>query len=421
MLTLDDLTETGLQPVAAAAAISGGPLPIPDGSPLARALAQVWSGAAIVTVKAPPGSGKTHTVLTLMTHLVSRAGLRVAIGCPTRAQAASLTNRLVDVMPAGTVELVMTGKNSEPNISEAAVKARLPHTATSGVSVHTLASCARVRIECDVFVVDEAYQATFSSVQTAARAAPQILLVGDPGQIGPVVTTNTSMFERLTQAPHRRSPEVFDKVDGAVKLHLDCTYRLGPVTTAAIAPLYSFPFHSARPNRHVRTAGTIQGEIEPLPLGTVDDLDDPTMLAALVNRAQALVRGTHVDEHGTTRPMTASDVAVVVSRNSQISVLEGMLSSRGLSGVTLGTADKLQGGEWSAVVALDPLVGAESASDYAVSLGRLCVMASRHRTHLTWAFADNWRSLLNDATDLSPKDRSISVTVRDALTSTCKG
>jgi hypothetical protein len=66
-----------------------------------------------------------------------------------------------------------------------------------------------------------------------------------------------------------------------------------------------------------------------------------------------------------------------------------------------GTANGLQGGQWHAVVALDPLVGKTSAGEHQLSLGRLCVMASRHMTHLTWVYAENWKEVLATADEES--------------------
>lgn len=80
---------------------------------------------------------------------------------------------------------------------------------------------------------------------------------------------------------------------------------------------------------------------------------------------------------------TGADVAVIVSRNSQVAIVSGLLRQAGVEDVTVGTADKLQGGEWPLVVALDAAAGAP-ADDHSLSTGRLAVMISRHTTHLSW-------------------------------------
>jgi len=81
----------------------------------------------------------------------------------------------------------------------------------------------------------------------------------------------------------------------------------------------------------------------------------------------------------------------------------------------VGTADRLQGGQWHAVVALDPFIGYEGLSPHAMSLGRLCVMASRHRTHLTWVHDGRWNTHLSGSTDVPGAEAALAV--RRALTS----
>ena len=56
----------------------------------------------------------------------------------------------------------------------------------------------------------------------------------------------------------------------------------------------------------------------------------------------------------------------------------------------VGTADRLQGGQWPLVVALDPAAAVGSDNEYAMSLGRLGVMISRHTHHLTWLSDASW-------------------------------
>ena len=98
------------------------------------------------------------------------------------------------------------------------------------------------------------------------------------------------------------------------------------------------------------------------------DPNDPGMLAAVADRAHALLGATLVTDTGRPR-LEPADVAVVVSHNAQASVVHALLRGRDVDGVTVGTADSLQGGQWAAVVALDPLTGAEGLPAHAASPG----------------------------------------------------
>src|SRR5699024_9100177 len=206
-------------------------------------------------------------------------------------------------------------------------------------------------------------------------------MIGDPGQIGPVTTADTSIFDDADYPPHGRAPDVLRAHPSAKVLHLPTSDRLGVRTVEAIAPLYDFPFDSSRPDRPVNG----HDEIESAQI----DRDDPVDLyAAGAHLAQSFIGQNRTPDDGT-RALTPNDVAVVAGDNQAVNGIAGFLSNLGFHpGVTVGTADRLQGGQWHAVIAVDPLASAATVSDHHLALGRLCVMASRHMTHLTWV---HWR------------------------------
>ena len=399
------------------------PAPLAPGSVTAQALLRVWSGEAVTVVDSPPGAGKTRLATTVVAHLALRAGLRVLVATPTKAQALSFVHRLVAQVPTKEIEVWLSGL--EPGVlpKGLANEKRTSRLAASKVTVRSLASCAFKPPEgFDVLVVDEAYQATFADVSLAAERIPQVLLIGDPGQIGPVVTVDVSVWESVRLAPHRRAPEAFRLLDGAETLPLRSTWRLGPVSAKAVAPLYDFEFASVAADRQVRLYGAAGGvaEIETVQVRQHFDPDHLEVAGAVVERVATLLGS---DEAPTTllaqpdpdgpegatcaRRAGPADVAVVLSRNSQCSIVSGMLSAKGLDGVVVGTADRLQGGEWPLVVALDPAVGMADASDHALSLGRLCVMCSRHTTHLSWVHDDGWAAALAGNTPARRKARAV--------------
>lgn len=421
MLTHDDLQDLGLDAAAAPSAPAQeqgqvwSPRELVPGSAAAVALASVWSGAPVTLVDAPPGSGKTYAIETILSHLSTRTALTLRVVCPTREQCLSMSLRLRDALPPGSVQLLMSRVSPDAVGGDAELSALTTSTDQNRVRVQTVAAAKMMVPDTDVLIVDEAYQATFADVATAAAGASQILLVGDPGQIGPVIAVDTSEWESLSQAPHHRAPEVFGRRGDARRAMIDTTFRLGPVTTAAIAPLYDFPFTSARPPRAlIARDGSHVPEVVSLPLGVVDAVDDVPKLSALTQRVQDLL-AHRLMEDGTDRAMTASDIAVVVAHNSQAGLVTGMLAASGLTDVVVGTADKLQGGQWHAVVALDPVTGVSDVTGHHTSLGRLCVMTSRHRTHLTWVHASGWQSKLS-ASGLDARTVDKGVRVRQALT-----
>ena len=398
--------------------------PLVPGSPIAKALATVWSGAPVTIVNAPPGSGKTAGVVSIVAQLSEHAGLRVLVEVVTRNQGVALAHRLVEQVAPRHVEIAI--KNVEPGSLPTGLYsgARSAKVEPSRVSVKTVASCAmRPPTDFDVIVVDEAYQATYADIALGASTAPQIVCVGDPGQIGPVVTIDTSIFQHMADAPHRPAPEVLAGLGDARCFSLDKTFRLGPASAAAIAPLYGFPFVSAGVPRRLVGAGEANrgrpyAEIEAIELPAAASPDDLSVLRAVVDRVCELVHtrlywpGPAGGEGGeATRRASESDVAVVLARNSQVSIAKGLLVERDLPEVIVSTADRIQGAERPIVVALDPLVGASRTNDHALSNGRLCVMVSRHTTHLSWFYDPTWRKALAGRSITAVRGRA----VREAL------
>lgn len=124
------------------------------------------------------------------------------------------------------------------------------------------------------------------------------------------------------------------------------------------------------------------------------------------------------DGNPVTRPLEAADIAVVVPHNAQLTTILAILKDElRVYGMTVGTADGLQGGQWNAVVAVDPFVGYSQASAHQLSPGRLCVMASRHQAHLTWVHDGAWEDALKIAA-YEDKDAALGLKVRKALTAT---
>jgi hypothetical protein len=307
----------------------------------------------------------TSLIVDVVEQLTTRTDMQILVCAFTRAQVLSLYDRIYAVI-GDRVCLMMSnsGRDAED------IKGVDPV-----VVVRTLAGAriAKDSESYDLMIVDEAYQATYAAVIRARSGIPQLLMVGDPGQIGPVITVDTS-FWKTGHGPFLPAPSMMFTKDVA-RFALSTTYRLGPVSAGVVAPLYDFKFESACLERELVTVdGQPVREVEAIEVPRVETADDINALTVMAHRARALT------DCGT--------VAAIVSRNSQATILTAMLHDYP---VRIGTADRLQGGEWTSVVALDPMMG-EDNSEHAQSLGRLCVMASRHTTHLTWIHDDSWQN-----------------------------
>jgi hypothetical protein len=427
--SLDDLGIALPHPETAETASHAEPeaVALVPGSPLARVLYEVWSGRPIVSVDSPPGAGKTTLVTDAVAHLARRSDIHVVVAAPTRRGAIDLAERLGSALgntPDGTARVAL-GLSLKPH--EEVTERVATELTRQTVVVRTLASARMNAPRCELLVVDEAYQTVFADVALAAERADQVLLVGDPGQIGPVEQSNTSIWAGMTLAPHLRAPEVFRRADDAFTTRLPSTFRIGPDAARAIAPLYDFAFDSRRPDRWVESGGQRLTEIgaTQIPPTGQDGEFDLTVLDQVATIAAGYVglslHEAMPDGSPCSRPVEATDIAVVVARSGQEAAVRALMRRAGdeMDGITVGTADRLQGGQWPVVVALDPLVGATDADDFRAGPGRLCVMASRHTTHLQWIHDGRWTDLLDAAAavddDRRADDARKGITVRRAL------
>jgi hypothetical protein len=97
--------------------------------------------------------------------------------------------------------------------------------------------------------------------------------------------------------------------------------------------------------------------------------------------ARLFARGPRVTCESVATPtnLAPGRVAVGVSHNDQKDLLRAALNARGLSGVVVETANKLQGLEFEVVVVWHPLAGLPEPDGFHLDPGRLCVLLTRHR------------------------------------------
>lgn len=379
------------------------PSPEP-GSVLAETARLVRAGAPALVVASAPGAGKTTMITRLVDVLAGPDGPSIEIACATTRATLDMAGRLADRLglprpDAGIGVEYYAAASGLP----AGVDAKGTCRAPVRILVRTVASALASPSAVDVFVVDEAWQVTWADLSVAAQYARQLVLVGDPGQIGPVTTIDTTPWAGIRAAPHLPAPQVVLGWPHTYRLHMGTTYRLGPATTEAIAPLYDFPIDSKRPLRTLVRSGRAVGEITSTRIPAADGPADVAPMRACVGLAGSYVGVTLVtrDSDGAwaESEVGASDIAVLAAHNVQVDGMLALLADAGLGEVSVGTADRMQGGQWPVVVSLDPTVGHHTVSAHQLSPGRLCVMASRHMTHLHWVHDASWRRTLAASPD----------------------
>ena len=197
-----------------------------------------------------------------MVHLAEqlhrRAQLKIAIAAQTRSQALDVASRAAAI--GGRVGLLGARESQRPEglDQRATYLQGVAQLRTwRGIVVATTARwlwTSERDYTADVLVVDEAWQMTYADLGGLGPLSAQVVLVGDPGQIAPVVTGDSRRWRDWSAGPQRAAPEALLAAypDSVTRLRLLHTWRLGPATTALIQPAFyaDLPFDSVRPPRH---------------------------------------------------------------------------------------------------------------------------------------------------------------------------
>lgn len=375
---------------------------------LRRVLAAIWQQHPAVIVPAPPGSGKSF-LIELVASMMGRPAEPVAIACQTVAQTRDLAHRIADAYWPGIPQVTWlaasgTAPSSHPGV-RVVTAAKDVGTDTS-VVVATAAKWATVKpdlLDIRLLVVDEAWQLTDANFARIAPLCQRYLLVGDPGQIAPVVTGDVREWRHLPYGPHRAAPEVLrwrftgtpDRPlpDCLRWIPLDKTRRFGADSVSVLQPVFypDLPFSSAAPearlevdmmglpryrNLYLRAAAGTQiigGWLPPATPGLVDR----EMAADAAALAEDLLQCSSVVRDGQTIPLRPEDVAIVCARRAQVTAILAHLNT---PGIRVDTAERLQGQQAEVVIMYHPTSGLPEVSDFVRNAGRTCVMASRHRT-----------------------------------------
>lgn len=358
----------------------------------------------LAIVQAPPGSGKTWLLLKTATAAV-KAGMRIAVATQTNAQADDICHRLDRDYPA--IPVVRYASNSYGYRDLGARVQWVTKTndvpAGKSVVVATAAKWGLVDIHdtFDALFVDEAWQLSWADFMLLGNVSERFVLIGDPGQIPPVVSINAARWETSPRPPHRPAPAVIlsARQYRAEEWSLPASRRLPTDAVDLVQPFYDFQFsaYALPDDRRVIPDGAKKNRatdrvIDLLRNGSVAALTLPTpeagpplerdeelarMTADLVSTL--LGRNTKVLIDGETRSITPEDIGVAATHHVMNSAIELNLPG-GLRGkVRVETPERWQGLEQPIMIAVHPLSGTVNPSAFDLETGRLCVMMSRHK------------------------------------------
>ncbi|MFF7677774.1 AAA domain-containing protein [Actinacidiphila glaucinigra] len=357
-----------------------------------------------VVVDSPPGAGKSTLVVRAAQELVA-AGESLMVVAQTNAQVDDLVDRLATADPGLPIGR-LHGSDSLPDPvldrHEAVLKsAKAADLAGAKVVIATAAKWAFVK---DVepwrhAIVDEAYQMRSDALLQVAGLFERALFVGDPGQLDPFSVVGAEQWAGLSYDPSASAVVTLLAHNPGLPQHrLPVSWRLpasaAPLVSDAFYPYTPFrsgtghgdrrlsfgvPGDGSGPDRVVDEAAASGWGLLELPARRTPRTDPEAVRAiALVVRRLLDRGGVAVSERGTA-PVGPDRIAVGTAHRDQAAAVRAALADLGVTGVTVDTANRLQGREFDVTVVLHPLSGRPDATAFHLETGRLCVLASRHR------------------------------------------
>ena len=381
---------------------------------MARIAADVWKRASsersVTVISSPPGAGKTSTLIEIV-GLVLKARRRVGVACQTNAQAEDVCTRLVKVLGSGRVTRFISSTASPDPPCDGCLVASKADAIEDGphVVVGTAAKWALIEKapEVDLIIVDEAWQMALSTFLPLLRFCDRFVLIGDPGQIPPVVSAATERWETSRNPPHRAAPDVLIERLELKPISLPATWRLPFDTARLIRDFYEFDFESAAlagertlEFKKVRgEAGAADRALDRLARGSIARLvvpmpsagglvaNDPDVAAAaaeVVGRALDRVATftARDDENPAPRRLEPTDIGIAATHRVLVQAIATRLPARYRDQVKVDTAERWQGLQRELMVVVHPLSSMVNPGEFDLETGRLCVMASRHRSGL---------------------------------------
>lgn len=389
-----------------------------------------------VILEAVAGAGKS-TFVAETVGLLAAGGTTIAVAAPTNEQVFSLVAGIAKRNPKLKITYVprsgldLPGEYQQNNIivCEAAKEAH-----GKQIIVGTLDKLADAYHRGDihrseVLVIDEAYQADAGRYYRAGDLADVHLLVGDSGQIDPFSTASEAQrYRGLDEDPVRTAVEVILTNHPSTARHdFPITRRLD-IRAAELARCFYRPDHEfdaavglgereflladvrANGDRDSALDLTLETAAEhgiahlELPSAAVLSADPDTVRAIIDLVERLLGRDAQVrcERDTAFKPLERSAIAISTSHNDQRRALLLELDRRRLGGITVATANKLQGLEYDFTVCWHPLAGLPDPDAFHLEAGRLCVMATRHRHACVVVGRESDRGLLEGLPPAAP-------------------
>lgn len=359
-------------------------------------------------VPSPPGAGKTDLVEKIAAQEAGLRRRRCVVVTQTNQQAFELIARLRRNFPAVLVVLYRKARLAVPNHLVRGPRfrvvddpAQIPVAPCIVVSNASKLSQSAVPLGAfDLMVVDEAWQLPNYLFLTISGIARRIVLVGDPGQIAPVIRADVTRWTGDMAGPHVSAPQALlithpdvpviglpvsrRLVDDTARIIQRTFYQHLPFTALFRTSDRRLEFRTlaaADPSDGVLGAladgqSLVRAELPP---GSAA-LADPGVAASIAHLVhRTLERGAYLVTRERPDPVEPTRIGVVCAHRAQVRAVRSRLAPQIARHVLVETANRFQGLERDLMIAWHPLTGRVAVRDFHVDAGRFCVMLSRHR------------------------------------------
>jgi hypothetical protein len=359
-----------------------------------------------VVVDSPPGAGKSTLVVRATADLAA-AGEPVMVVAQTNAQVDDLVDRLALAMPGLAIGRLSAYEYlPAPRVSRhgaVSVAQNVADLVGCPVIAGTAAKWATLGSGLWPWaVIDEAYQMRSDTLLRIAGRFERALFVGDPGQLDPFSTVEIDRWLGLTWDPMQSAVAALLRNNPAIPVRrLPVSWRL-PATAAPLVAEAFYPFTGFRPgtapgqrrlefatrglaawsaDEPIQTAAASGWALYELPARHTVRTDGEAVLACAALAERILQRGPiSFSERAPAGEMVpAGRIAIGTAHRDQAQAIRSQLGPLSAAGVTVDTANRLQGREFDVTIVLHPLSGRVDATAFHLEAGRLCVLTSRHR------------------------------------------
>jgi len=353
-----------------------------------RLISEVSAG--VLPIQGPPGTGKTFTAASMICDLVE-AGKKVGVTATGHKVIRNLLDEVLRQAKERNLSLTCGHKTSATGAEDDHVISFIDNpSASSAISsgeVDVLGGTAwlwaspEFESGVDVLFADEAAQMSLANLLAASRAAPMLVLIGDPQQLEQPQKGTHPDGSGVSVLQHILGDEKVIKP--AQGLFLEETWRLHP----SICQFTSEAFYEdelasrdGTSTQCIKNAGGLSGF--GLRLLSVEhegnqskSIEEAEAIAGLVNRLFGN-RPTWIDSEGREAELTLKDVLIVAPYNAQVAEIERRLPPE----ARVGTVDRFQGQQAPIVIYSVTTSNAEDAPhgmEFLYSANRINVATSR--------------------------------------------